>query len=300
MISTAFSCQLLLVLSLGVSVALGAKPPAGSIPEGSGQYTLPNNGEPLTIFTYRPPTYAHGPLLVVLHGSDRNAEDYRNYAINIAERYNMLVVAPLFDLARFPDERYKRGVGMMKDGKLQPRETWTYNAINRLVADVRAKEKAPDLPYYLLGHSGGGQFIAKMALFFPGGATRFVAANPGSNVFPDQSLPFPYGFGGLPPELTSDEVLRTACAAPLTFFLGTGDIYQNVAIDGFDMSESAMKQGPVRLARNHNYYNLMKKLAARHGWPFNWRLVETPDIGHSGAQMFHAAEIGDALFGPKA
>jgi len=277
--------------------ALGAA--AKPLPAGSDKFTLPNNGEPVEVFTYKPPTYDHGPLLVVIHGSDRNAEDYRNDAINIAERYNMIVAAPLFDLQRFSDERYKRGCGMMKDGKLQPRETWTYNVINRLVDDVRVREAAPALSYYVLGHSGGGQFVAKMAMFFPGGAVRFVAANPGSNVFPDPSLPFPYGFGGLPAELTSAETLKTACAAPLTFFLGTGDIYQNVAIDGFDMSEPAMRQGPVRLARNHNYYNLMKKLATDHGWPFNWRLVETPDIGHSGSKMFHAAEIGDAIFGPK-
>jgi poly(3-hydroxybutyrate) depolymerase len=272
---------------------------ADPLPKGSSEFILPNNGEPVQVFTYKPPTYEDGPLLVVIHGSDRDAENYRNNAITVAERFNMIVVAPLFDKERFADERYKRGCGMMKDGKLQPKDQWTFNVIDRLVAEMRGRENAPHLPYYLLGHSGGGQFVAKMAMFFPGGAVRFVAANPGSNVFPDPSMPFPYGFGGLPPELTDAATLQRALAAPLTLFLGTGDVYQNVAIDGFDMSPNAMKQGPVRLARNHNFFNLMKKLAADHGWAFNWRLVETPDIGHSGSKMFHADEIGDALFGPK-
>jgi pimeloyl-ACP methyl ester carboxylesterase len=185
----------------------------------------------------------------------------------------------------------------MKDGKLQPREKWTFNIIARLVAAVREGENSPVLPYYVIGHSGGGQIVAKMAMFMPGEARRLVAANPGSNVFPDKSMPFPYGLGGLPDELGNDEVLRNYCAAPLTLYLGTGDVYQN-ASDGFDFSENAMKQGPVRLARNHNFFNRMQKLAAEHGWEFNWRIVETPDIGHSGAKMFHAPEVIDALFGP--
>jgi hypothetical protein len=93
-------------------------------------------------------------------------------------------------------------------------------------------------------------------------------------------------------------MLRNHCAAPLTLYLGTDDVHQNVS-EGLDFSENAMKQGPVRLARNHNFFHAMQKLAAAPGWPFNWRIVETPGTGHSGAQMFHAPEIEDALFGPR-
>jgi poly(3-hydroxybutyrate) depolymerase len=139
------------------------------------------------VSTYKPPTYDRGPLIVVVDGSDRNAEPYRN-AISVAERFNAIIVGPLFDPARFPDERYKRGGGVMKEGRLQPRERWALNIILRLVAAVRERESAPAMPYYLLGHSGGGQMVAKMAMFMPGEAKRLVAANPGSNVFPDESI----------------------------------------------------------------------------------------------------------------
>ena len=235
---------------------------------------------------------------MVVHGSDRNAEDYRNYAISVAERCDVLIAAPLFDRKRFPDELYKRGGGVLRDGEVQPRETWTYNVIFRLVAEIRRRQSAPDLPFLLLGHSGGGQFVAKMAMFMPGDAVRFVAANPGSYVFPTPEVKFPYGLGGLPPELGNSEALRRYCAIHLVLFLGTGDVYQN-ASDGFDFSPEAMHQGPVRLARGHNFFETMRRLAAERHWPFNWRLVETPDIGHSGSRMFHAREIEDALFGPE-
>ena len=292
----------LLFRRLGPALAPGlilasvlARVSANPIPSGPSQYILPNEGEAIQVFCYKPPTYDGGPILVVIHGSDRDAENYRNDAISVAERCEMLVVAPLFDQARFSDERYKRGCGVTKDGRLQPRDRWTFNVIVRLVADVRAKEGSR-VPYYMLGHSGGGQFVAKMAMFMPDEAVRLVAANPGSNVFPDRKEAFPYGLGGLPDALCDDDALRRYCAAPLTLYLGTGDVYQN-ASDGFDFSAAAMRQGPVRLARNHRFFEIMRKLAADRGWPFNWRLAETPDIGHSGAKMFHAPEIQDALLG---
>ncbi len=268
----------------------------GKISTGPGHFVLANEGEPIDVFTYKPPTYEKGPILVVIHGSDRDAEDYRNDAISIAERLEVIVVAPLFDRERFSDERYKRGCGVTKDGKLQPKDKWTFNVIVRLVAKVREMEGSK-LAYYMIGHSGGGQFVAKMAMFMPDEAKGFVAANAGSNVFPTRELKFPYGLGGLPEELHSDEILRRFCAQPLTLFLGTGDVHQ-LESDSFDFSPGAMAQGPTRLERNHNFFNEMKKMASQHGWPFAWQIVETREgVAHDGARMFHAPEVEKALFG---
>ena len=266
------------------------------LPAGPDRFVLENLGEPIEVFTHKPANYQAGPLLVVVHGSDRNAAEYRDHARPIAERLGVIVVAPLFDAARFTDERYKRGGGITKDGRLQPREQWTFNVIERLVAEVRRREGRPDLPYYVIGHSGGAQFTARLAMYLPGGATRFVAANAGSYTFPDPAVKFPYGLRGLPPELADETIIRRYLAAPLTLYLGTGDVRQ-LESDGFDFSPEAMHQGPNRLARGHNFFATMQALAAQRGWPFHWRLVETPGIAHSGAQMFSAPEVGEALFG---
>ena len=291
------SCRLVfpLMLVLG-AVVLSTSLRAQPVSEGPGSFILPNSGEAIEVFTYKPPTYDRGPLLVVIHGSSRNAEDYRNYAIAMAEESGAIVAAPLFDLRRFSDERFKRGGGVLVGGQPEPRENWTFQVVVRLVADIRKREGVVNLPYYVIGHSGGGQFAAKMALFLPDEAVRFVAANPGSNVFPDRDIPFPYGLGGLPLELSGSDALRRYCAAPLTLYLGTDDVYQNEE-DGFDSSPEAMRQGAFRLARNHNFFETMKRLAAAQGWPFNWRLVEVPHIGHSGARMFKAQQVQVALFG---
>src|SRR5438552_3268349 len=40
----------------------------------------------LKLFTYKPKNYNKGPLLLVFHGADRNADDYRDAAIPLADR----------------------------------------------------------------------------------------------------------------------------------------------------------------------------------------------------------------------
>lgn len=284
-----FTCLGLLALA----IALRAAPLAA----GPGQIELPNGGEPITLFTYKPPTYQEGPLLVVFHGVQRNAEDYRNFAITMAERFRAIVVVPLFDTARFPTARYQRGGLVGAEGKAQPPELWTYAIVPKIVAHVRGLEEKPALPYYLIGHSAGGQFLVRLAAYMPGEAVRIVAANAGSHLFPTRDQEFGYGFGGLPPELSSDEVMRRYLAAPLTLFQGTGDVLPS---NNFDQSAAGMKQGPHRLARGRAVFEFARRLAAQRGWAFNWRKVETPDIGHQAAFMFAAKEVEDALFGKSA
>jgi poly(3-hydroxybutyrate) depolymerase len=263
------------------------------LPVGSAQFTAPNEGEPITVFTYKPPTYRGGPLFVICHGVGRNAEEYRNFAITLAERFGAIVAAPLFDRERYPLARYQRGGLLNAEGVVQPREAWTYAAIPRIVAEVRAKEGAA-VPYFLIGHSAGGQFLVRMAAFLPGEAERIVAANPGSHLFPARDQDFGYGFGGLPAELSNDEVIRRYLAAPLTIYLGTAD---NTPENSFDASPAGMRQGPNRLARGRACFAEAQRLAQERGWAFNWRKVETPGIGHAAAFMFAAKEAEDAIFG---
>lgn len=281
---------LVLFALLSLSSAVAA---AQDIPVGTSRLVFPNRGESITLHAYRPPTYAGGPLILVFHGVKRNAEDYRNFAITLAERFRAIIITPEFDSARFPSARYQRG-GLMKGGQAQPESAWTYAMVPGIVQFVRGKLGNDTLPYYLIGHSAGGQFLGRMAAFLPGEAKRIVASNPGSDLFPTKEQLFGYGFGGLPESLSDDRVLKAYLAAPLTLYLGTDDIYPKPS---FDDSPEGMRQGQHRLERGRNCYAFAQALAARNGWPFHWRKVETPGIGHDAAFMFAAPEVEDALFG---
>jgi len=271
-----------------------AAPGAGGIPVGPGSLTV-DVGLPLQVFTYKPPTYAGGPLLLVFHGVGRNAEEYRTFAITLAERFGAIVAAPLFDRERFPAEAYQRG-GVVRGGVPQPREQWTYALVPRLVAALRELEGRPDLPYSFLGHSAGGQFLVRMtALAGTFGAREVVAANPGSHLWPTREAPFGHGFGGLPSEWADDEALRRYLAAPLTLLLGTADT--DPEDDSLMRDAESMKQGPHRYARGLATWDYARRVAAERGWAFGWRKVEVPGVGHVAAEMFASPAAGEALFG---
>jgi poly(3-hydroxybutyrate) depolymerase len=269
---------------------------AGPIPAGRGRIEFPLAGAPFTLFTYKPAGYKDGPLVIVFHGVVRNAENYRDFAIPLAERSGAILVAPLLDPERFPEEWYQRGGLLDAEGRARPREEWMFTVVPKIVADARAREGRPDLPYHLIGHSAGAQFLVRLAAYLPGDARRIVAGNAGSLLFPSRDHAFGYGLGGLPPELSDDTMLQRFFAAPLTLYLGTADTTPRRR---FDASEAAMKQGPHRLGRNQAFFALAEAMARTRGWTFNWRKVETPGIEHDAAAMFAAPEADDALFGPK-
>lgn len=284
-----FATALTCLLALCLGSADGAAAP---LPVGKSQTTFELKGLPIEVFTYRPAHFSAGPLLVVMHGITRNADDYRDHAVVLAERFGMLVVAPRFDLARFPTDAYQRG-GVMGSGGARPQSEWTYSYIPQLVAEVRRREERADMPYYLIGHSAGGQFLARMSGFLPGEPRRIVAANPGAHLFPTRDLPFPYGFGGLPEELSNDAAIQRYLAVPLTLFLGTADTGDH----NLDTKPGAMQQGPTRIERGRACFRLAMEVARRNGWSCNWRLVEAEGIAHDATGMFAHAQAGAALFG---
>ncbi len=261
------------------------------LPAGKHQGSMTFEGKVIRVFSYRPPRFEKGPLFVVMHGVDRNAEDYRDRAISMAERFGALVVAPEFDLKQFPPEAYQRG-GVTRDGKQQPKEKWTFTAVHRLVKLVRETEVRPDMPWYAIGHSAGGQILTRLAALMPGDATGIVAANPGTLIFPNRKATFPLGFGGLPPELGDDAALQRYLATPLTLYLGD----QDLGSKNLDLSTAAKAQGMTRFERGHNCFKQAEALARERGWSFAWRLVEADGIGHDSTGMFAHPNVKKALF----
>jgi poly(3-hydroxybutyrate) depolymerase len=266
----------------------------GSVPSGSAASEMEIKGTRLEVFTYKPASYRGERMILVLHGTLRNAEEYRDNARAMGERFRALIVSPKFDAERFPSIRYQRGGITRPDGSAAPPDEWTYAFIPEIANRIRQMERRPEMPYYLIGHSAGGQFLVRMAGFFDSGAAGIVAANAGSALFPTRDAAFGYGFGNLPPELSSDDVIRRYLAQPLTLYLGTGD---NAPDEYFDTSKEAMAQGGGRYQRNLAVYEAARKLAHERGWPFHWRIVKARMVGHDHQAMFDHPVSEVALFG---
>lgn len=273
---------------LALWLMLIAAPPVSAEPivVGKGQLAIDIDGTAIDVYTYKPEHYTGGALLLTLHGVGRNAEDYRNHAIPLAERHGFVVVAPRFDRARFPTWRYQHGGVARRPAGGEPyqaraEEEYTGRVFLRIVDAVRALEGNPGTPYYLLGHSGGAQALSRVAGFMPTGAKRIVIANAGSYLWPTREVAFPDGYGGLP-QAESEEAVRRYLAQPLTLLLGTADVKQDPDLT---LRESAVAQGANRFERGHNAYRAAESLAKTRGWAFNWKLIEVPGVGHSARRM---------------
>jgi len=271
-------------------VGIGSTPDAFSHKVGPGRETVTARGIAVKVHTYRPSDCTEPALLFVFHGNSRSASSYLDHARPLADRECLLVFAPLFDEERFPNATYHRG-GVVDDDGVLPRADWTVDIVAELVSWARRREGRPDAPYYLFGHSAGGQFLSRVAAFAPPpDAKRIVIANPSTHVLASLDEAAPYGFGGVfGPEEAAQ--LRTYLALPVTIFLGTEDIEDEDLTD----TDAARRQGTNRLERGRAAFASARDTALRNGWPFGWRLVEAEGVGHSARDMLKSDRVEDAF-----
>ena len=276
------ACVILALLALGLAACIASGPAqASDIPPGDGRQTATVAGTDLTVFTYRPRDCRPGLLLLVFHGTGRQAASYRAHAEPLADRVCAIVVAPEFDANRFP----RRCTSTAEPpGKCRATERST---VPLLATWARAAAGAPDLPFVLLGHSAGAQFLGRVAAFVPTGAAGIILANPSTWVLPSATIAAPFGFG----PTGSDEAVRTYLAEPITVLLGTAD----TGSKELATSPSAMAQGPNRYTRGINTFRMAQDVARSHGWRFGWTLSEVPGVGHSAASMFASPLAAEAV-----
>jgi len=254
-------------------------------------------GTKIEVFGYRPSTYRKDRLFVVFHGTLRNADEYRDHSVAMAEKFGALVIAPKFDEKRFPSWRYQRGGVLNRDGSPRLRVEWTYAMVPTIINGIRKGEGDPFMPYWLMGHSAGGQFVDRMAALSPffdraPGLQRIIAANPGSLIFPTFDSAFSYGYGGLPNQVADQATLQRYLALPLVLYSGTAD---NKPDEYFDVSPEAMRQGPGRYQRATACFELGKKVAAEKKWSFGWKRVVAEGIEHDHEKMFNHPLMKEAL-----
>jgi dienelactone hydrolase len=263
---------------------------AGPIPVGTSEQTAALDTLSLDVFTYRPSNCAPSAFLIVFHGIDRDADNYRDVARPLADRLCVIVAAPLFDKARFPTWRYQHG-GLVDKGTIQNSGDWTGRIVLKLVDWLRQQEGRADMPYSFIGHSAGAQFLSRFAAYIPSEAQRIVIANPSTHVLASLEEAPPYGFRGLP---DAEESLRRYLAQPVTIFLGEEDRRsKNLADDA-----EAEAQGGTRIERGRRAFRQAEQVAHDRGWVFNWRLVEVPGVGHSAKSMFASPMAVEALARP--
>lgn len=245
----------------------------------------------LDVRFHRPARFgSDSPILFVMHGTKRNAADYRNTWVPVAERHGCLLVCPEFPRANFRHGAYQFGAIVDAAGASRPRAAWTFEVVERLFDLVRDATGNASAGYYIYGHSAGGQFVHRLTLFLP--EARYIAAaaaNAGWYTMPTFREDFPYGLAGTS---GSAEALGTALTRRLIVLVGAED----VAADDPHLRNSrrARRQGENRRERGYAFHAAARAEAHRLGVKPAWELVTVPGAAHSDAEMMPAAAA--ALF----
>jgi hypothetical protein len=289
------AAALVLALLAGSAAASAKEGPAADPGRGSFLFEDPKaaTGKTLRVFYYRPKGFGpETPILFIMHGVKRNAEEYRDNWVELAERHGLLILAPEFSDENFPKSwAYNLGnvVRRGSGGTLEPtpESEWSFPIIDRIFDRVRQTTGSARATFAIFGHSAGAQFVHRYMTFTGGPKVDLaIAANAGWYTLPTEAETFPYGLGqtGLPPNKP-----KGAFAKKVVILLGEADIEQD---RNFRTASEAMRQGATRLDRGKYYFAAAKRMSETLRAPFNWRLVLVPGVGHDNAKMAGtAAEI---------
>ncbi|WP_440958684.1 alpha/beta hydrolase [Oceanicaulis sp. LC35] len=247
----------------------------------TGQFTVSDwVGPALRVFYVEPPEgrLPDAPVVIVMHGVNRNADEYRDNWIGLAEQYGLRIYAPEFTSADFPGAAFYNLGGVGTDAPS------SYAAIEPLFAAIRARGSTAS-GYTLFGHSAGAQFVHRAVLFedMPH-LIKAYSANAGWYTLPDQNTDWPYGLAGVS---VTESQLAAWLQRPMTLLLGEADTDRRDR--NLRRTPEALAQGPHRFARGMFFFEAARSEADRLQLPIGWRVVTVPGVAHDNAGMAHAA-----------
>ena len=125
----------------------------------------PFEGKSVKVFYHIPSgEISSMPVLFVMHGMDRNGDEYRDQWVEQADKYGFIVLVPTFSSEQFPDEFYQRGNVTSENGSYNPEnervyvlieEVFNYNACTMNKVHLLSTEMidCSDKEIVLLGNS---------------------------------------------------------------------------------------------------------------------------------------------------
>lgn len=218
---------------------------------------------------------ADRPVILALHGANRNAAAVEETWSALAEKYDFLAVVPRFDDVHFNGSRhYQLGsVG----GATIPRNS-AFRSILPLFAEVLRRSGARATGFRIFGHSAGAQFVHRLLMIIPNlPIERAVASMAGWYTLPTFDQAWPYGLRN---SAATDSQLSLALEKRLLVFLGGRDTDFHDEL--LRKTSKAMEQGNTRLERGIRFYHLGQAAALKLRATFGWQLAIEPTLDHDG------------------
>jgi poly(3-hydroxybutyrate) depolymerase len=274
-----------LLLALALALCAAAARADARLEPGSGSFVVPfvAAGKPrqVVVWYHRPAAaQADAPVVFVMHGTSRMAQNYRKYWIPFAEQQRFVLLVPEFSRAQFPHD-YNLERLTAADGTPLPPAQWPYAAIERVFDAVRSANGLRAGSYDIYGHSAGAQFVHRLVLLMPQARFRVaVAANAGWYTMPDRAIAYPYGLAGTAVDRAA---LTRALQRKLIVLLGDEDI--DPEHPQLRTTPEAAAQGAHRFQRGHAFLAQARRSAREQNVPLAWELRIAPGVAHSNAGM---------------
>ncbi|WP_319590009.1 hypothetical protein [uncultured Draconibacterium sp.] len=235
----------------------------------------------IKVWTYRPDNWKDQDKIVfVMHGGGRNADDYLDAWVELADSNNLLIVAPEFEnkFSKYTTNDYQEGNLFTFFGTENPKSEWAYSVIENIFDHIKSVNNITNEQYDIFGHSAGGQFVHRMVMLMPESRIgTAIAANSGFYSFPNENLEFPYGVKN------TETDLQKAYKKRLIILLGELD--NDPGLGTFRTTDLAMEQGAHRLERGTTFFNANKELTNKNNWTFNWEIDTIKNVGHDYKKM---------------
>jgi pimeloyl-ACP methyl ester carboxylesterase len=247
-----------------------------------------------TFYAYVPTTIPEEPeILVLVHGTppkddtaEANAELYATTWIDFAEEQGYILIAPAFNQENFSSRRGDHAMTGYRG--LFGREIGADEWVLRLVRAHQEAFGSENEPFYLYGHSAGGQFTGRFLVTHPESVKRVVITAAATYPQPTTEVAWPFGMGELHADIEwdADTVRRVdiepdkekwlaATQVPLTVIVGLNDTAElpAVYIPG--------QKGRNRLAIARNWVKDMAAFAEANGLESQFKIEMIPGRGHS-------------------
>ena len=255
--------------------------------------TGPLSSKPINVYYHIPNgDISTMPILFSFHGDERNASDYRDYWISMANANGFMVFAPEFNTVEYPGgDSYQLGNIFVNGDSpslatYNPTNEWTFSIIDPLFESIKNKVSGTQQVYDGWGHSGGAQFLQRFRLYLPNSKLNTaICSNAGWYTVPDILINFPYG-------IRKGQLSNTSLAIPfskkLIVHLGLNDtdpnssgLRHNTTVDN--------QQGLFRLERGRYFFNTSQSISQTFNNTFNWEKQEVIGVGHEAQLMANDA-----------
>jgi len=285
------------------------------IKTGSGNFMIEGGSgheeKTISVFYHKPASFsAQSPILLVIPGSGRDGNEYRDAWIGHSETYSVLILS-----LKYPEKNYDFGMyhmgGLMQELELEGNVTysdnsnevfldennftykvngnkkqWIFNDFDRLFEWVVEATGSAQRTYDMFGHSAGGQILHRFVLLHPESkADRILASNSGFYTMPDINKKLPFGLKNTP---VNRQDLKNSFRQLLVLLIGEEDDEKETG--GILLrSPSADSQGMHRLERGRHFYEQAKKKARAMEAEFRWKMEIVQGVGHDFEKMSDAA-----------